>query len=73
MDQYTKDFLRFAVVRCAHCGEELNYKHDLPSNLVFLHMGDDGGLHFVNPELVEPYCLNCVIEIQGGKIDGDNA
>ena len=60
MDTYTKEFLRFGVVRCAHCGKELNYKPDLPSNFVSLHMGEDGRLCFVNPELVEPYCLNCM-------------
>jgi len=69
--QYTYDFLRFAYVRCAHCGKELNFKPQLPRNCAFLHLGEDGRLCFVNPELVEPYCLDCILEL-GGKSNDDN-
>lgn len=72
MDEYTEEFLRYAYVRCERCGKELNYQPILPRNCAFLHLGEDGRLCFVNPELVEPYCLNCILEL-GGKVDDNNA
>ena len=72
MERYTYDFLRFAVVRCAHCGKELPFKLELPRNCEFLHLDEDGRVCFVNPELVEPYCLDCILEL-GGKVDDNNA
>lgn len=74
MEQFTEDFLRFAIVRCNHCGKELPYQPVLPRNCAFLHLSEeDGRLHFIDPKTVEPYCLDCIAEIQGGKKDDNNA
>lgn len=71
MEQYAEDFLRFAYIKCAHCGKELNYQPEMPRNCAFLHLSEeDGRLHYVNPQLVEPYCLDCILELSGGKTDG---
>ena len=68
MDEFTEDFLKFAYVKCNHCGKELNYQPELPRNCAFLHLSEeDGRLHFVNPQLVEPYCLDCILELSGGE------
>lgn len=70
MDEYTENFLRFGFVRCSHCGKELPYQPKLPTNCAFLHLSEeDGRLHFINPQEVEPYCCDCIYELTGGKSD----
>lgn len=71
MDRFTEDFLKFAYIKCAHCGKELSYQPKIPRNCEFLHLDEDGKLCFVNPEQVEPYCLDCIMEL-GGKSNDDN-
>lgn len=72
MEEFTEDFLRFAFVRCSRCGKELPYQPILPRNCVFLHLSEeDGKLHFIKPGLVEPYCLDCMWEIQRGEVKAD--
>ena len=67
MERYTEDFLKHAYVRCARCGKELKYGLNLPRNCEFLHLCEDGKLHFVNPQTVEPYCLDCMLAISRGE------
>lgn len=64
MERYTEDFLKHAYVRCARCEKELKYGLNLPRNCEFLHLGEDGKLH-ADPEQSEPYCCDCIIELQG--------
>lgn len=73
MDEYTEFFLRYAFIRCERCGKEMKYDPELPRSHVFLHLSEeDGKLHFVNPKTVEPYCLDCMWELTGGKSNDDN-
>lgn len=69
MERYAEDFLKHAFVRCSHCGKELEFQPTLPRNCEFLHLGEDGKLCFVNPDLTEPYCCDCIVELSGGKKD----
>lgn len=70
MEEFTENFLRFGFVRCNHCGKELPYQPELPRNCAFLHYcEEDGRLHFIDPKTVEPYCLDCIWELTGGKKD----
>ena len=67
MDEYTEFFLRYAFIRCSRCEKELKYDPELPRSHVFLHLCEDGKLHFVNPQTVEPYCLDCMLAISRGE------
>lgn len=70
MEEFTENFLRFGFVRCNHCGKELPYQPELPRNCAFLHYcEEDGRLHFIDPQLVEPYCLDCIWALTGGEKD----
>lgn len=69
MERYTYDFLKFAYVKCSRCGKELKYGLELPRNCEFLHLCEDGRLHFIDPEQVEPYCCDCICELTGGGSD----
>lgn len=64
MERYTNDFLKHAFVRCSHCGKECEYRLTLPRSCEFLHLGEDGKLH-ADPDVCEPYCCDCIIELQG--------
>ena len=64
MERYTLDFLKHAFVRCSHCGKECEYGLTLPRSCEFLHLGEDGKLH-ADPDVCEPYCCDCIIELQG--------
>ena len=68
MERYTNDFLKHAYVRCARSEKELKYGLNLPRNCEFFHMGEDGKLR-MNLEENEPYCCDCILEIQGGNND----
>lgn len=65
MERYTYDFMNHAYVKCAHCGKELSYCLTLPRNCEFLHMDEDGKLT-ANDKENEPYCCDCICEIQRG-------
>lgn len=68
MDEYTEEFLRYAYVKCERCGKELKYNPELPRDHFFLHLSEeDGKLHFIKPKLVEPYCIDCFWELNGGE------
>lgn len=67
IDQDTYDFLKFAYVKCNYCGKEMKYEDKLPRGYVFLHLGEDGKMRYVNPETVEPYCLDCYEKLHGGN------
>ena len=71
MERYTEDFLKHAYVKCAKCGKELKYGLNLPRNCEFFHMGEDGKLR-MNLEENEPYCCDCIIELQGGNNEGSS-
>ena len=71
MERYTNDFLKHAFVRCVRCEKELKYGLNLPRNCEFFHMGEDGKLR-MNLEENEPYCCDCIIELQGGGSNDDN-
>lgn len=70
IDRYTQNFLKYAYVKCSRCEKECEYSSTLPRPVEFLHMEEDEKLHGeIDVELNEPYCLDCILEIQGGKKD----